>query len=167
MGGLALASRLFPEFSNCREGCFQHTRRQPVKNLGFSGIVAFNGLCDIAGALINRLACCYFEGRNGVDLDGLGGTEICLRHALERTPRRYPALMDRMPVPGDLHRGFFKAPGRCFRMVYSDQLQATHCYEKPSWKGVWRDAKGKSHYVEACRGHAPKSSPVSAVETQG
>jgi hypothetical protein len=45
-------------------------------------------------------------------------------------------------------------------MVYSDQLQATHCYEKPAWKGVWRDAKGRSHYVEACREHAPKASPV-------
>ena len=64
--------------------------------------------------------------------------------------------MGRMPEPGDLHGGFFIAPGRCFRMVYSDQLQATHCYEKPAWKGVWRDAKGRSHYVEACRGHAPK-----------
>ena len=61
-----------------------------------------------------------------------------------------------MPAPGDLHGGFFVAPGRCFRMVYSDQLQATHCYEKPAWKGVWRDVKGMSHYVEACREHAPK-----------
>jgi hypothetical protein len=33
-------------------------------------------------------------------------------------------------------------------MVYSEQLQATHCYEPPAWKGPWRDAKGKSWYVE-------------------
>ena len=55
-----------------------------------------------------------------------------------------------MPEPGDLHRGFFIAPGRCFRMGYSDQLQATHCYEKPAWKGIWKDRKGKRWYVEAC-----------------
>ena len=28
-----------------------------------------------------------------------------------------------MPRPGDLSPGFFVAPGRCFRMVYSDQLR--------------------------------------------
>jgi hypothetical protein len=50
--------------------------------------------------------------------------------------------MGRMPEPGDLHGGFFIAPGRCFRMIYSDQLQATHCYEKPAWKGVWKDRLG-------------------------
>jgi len=65
--------------------------------------------------------------------------------------------MDRMPEPGDLQRGFFIAPGRCFRMVYSRQLQATHCYESPARRGVWRDAKGRSHYAEACREHAPKA----------
>jgi hypothetical protein len=63
-----------------------------------------------------------------------------------------------MPEPDDLHRGFFIAPGRCFRMVYSQQLQATHCYEPTVWKGIWKDRLGKSHYVEACREHAPKVS---------
>ena len=47
-------------------------------------------------------------------------------------------------------------PGRCFRMIYDHKLQATHCRQPPAWKGVWRDAKGKSWYVEACRKHAPK-----------
>jgi hypothetical protein len=53
-------------------------------------------------------------------------------------------------------------------MVYSDQLQATHCYEPTVWKGIWKDRLGKSHYVEACREHAPKASPVivSAIETK-
>jgi hypothetical protein len=41
-------------------------------------------------------------------------------------------------------------------MVQSRQLQADHCYEKPAWKGVWRDRTGRSWYVEACRKHAPK-----------
>jgi hypothetical protein len=63
----------------------------------------------------------------------------------------------RMPVPGDLIPYSFTAqPGRCCRLVYSDQLQATHCYEKPAWKGIWKDRLGKSHYVEACGEHAPK-----------
>jgi hypothetical protein len=63
--------------------------------------------------------------------------------------------MDRMPEPGDLITAFVPQPGRCFRMVYSRQLQATHCRQPPAWKGQWRDAKG-TWYVEACRTHAPK-----------
>ena len=66
--------------------------------------------------------------------------------------------MSEMPRPGDISPGFFVAPGRCFRMVYSAQLQSTHCYEPPAWKGIWKDRKGKSWYVEACREHAPKVS---------
>ena len=68
MGGLALSRRLFAEFSDCRGRCFQHTRRQPVKDLRFSRIVGFNGLGDIAGCLIDRLASGYLEGRNWVDV---------------------------------------------------------------------------------------------------
>jgi hypothetical protein len=71
--------------------------------------------------------------------------------------------MSEMPRPGDTITGFFVQQGRCFRMVYSDQLQATHCYQPPAWKGVWRDAKGRSHYVEACRENAPKYEEVSAM----
>jgi hypothetical protein len=51
-------------------------------------------------------------------------------------------------------------------MIYSAQLQATHCQQPPAWKGVWRDAKGRSHYVEACREHAPKGN-AAMVETPG
>jgi hypothetical protein len=64
--------------------------------------------------------------------------------------------VDRMPEPGDLITPFSPQPGRCFRMVQSRQLQATHCSGVPEWKGVWRDRLGKSWYVEACREHAPK-----------
>ncbi len=39
-------------------------------------------------------------------------------------------------------------------MVQSRQLQATHCRGEPAWKGQWRDAKGRTWYVEACRRHA-------------
>jgi hypothetical protein len=61
-----------------------------------------------------------------------------------------------MPEPGDLIDAFSPLPGRCFRMVQSVQGQATHCRQEPAWKGQWRDAKGKSWYVESCRRHAPK-----------
>jgi len=65
--------------------------------------------------------------------------------------------MDRMPEPGDLITAFSPQPGRCFRMVYSHQLQADHCRQAPAWKGQWQDVKGRSWYVEACRRHAPKA----------
>ena len=62
-----------------------------------------------------------------------------------------------MPKPGDLITAFKPQPDRCFRMVYSRQLQATHCRQPPLWTGIWRDRMGKSWYVEACRKHAPKA----------
>lgn len=62
--------------------------------------------------------------------------------------------MTRMPEPGDLITAFSPQPGRCFRMIYSRQLQATHCYEPAPWRGRWKDAKGKLHQVWACEGHA-------------
>ena len=64
--------------------------------------------------------------------------------------------MDRQPHPGDLITAFSPQPGRCFRMVQSEQLQATHCYEPPVWRGKWQDAKGHWWWVEACRAHAPR-----------
>jgi hypothetical protein len=59
-----------------------------------------------------------------------------------------------MPQPGDLITAFSVQPGRCFRMVYSRQLQATHCDEPAPWRGWWKDAKGQTHRVSACGGHA-------------
>jgi hypothetical protein len=61
-----------------------------------------------------------------------------------------------MPQPGYLITAFSVQPGHCFRMVYDYKLQATHCRQPAAWKGVWRDATGRSWYVEACREHAPK-----------
>jgi hypothetical protein len=62
-----------------------------------------------------------------------------------------------MPEPGDLiPYSFTTEPGQCFKMVYDGQLQPDHCREAPAWKGTWRDAKGKSWYVETCAEHAPK-----------
>jgi hypothetical protein len=62
--------------------------------------------------------------------------------------------MDNMPEPGELSPGFFVQEGRCFRMIYSAQLQSTHCYKPAPWRGRWADAKGKVHLVWACEGHA-------------
>jgi hypothetical protein len=61
-----------------------------------------------------------------------------------------------MPQPGDVITAFSIRPGHCFRMVYDYKLQHTHCRQPPAWKGVWKDAAGRSHYVQACREHAPK-----------
>ena len=47
-------------------------------------------------------------------------------------------------LEGDRATAFSPQPGRCFGMVQSKQLQATHCYEPPAWKGQWRDAKGRN-----------------------
>jgi hypothetical protein len=65
-------------------------------------------------------------------------------------------MLDLMPEPGDLIAAFSPQPDRCFRMVQSRQLQATHCGQPPAWKGQWQDVKGSWWYVEACREHAPK-----------
>ena len=35
--------------------------------------------------------------------------------------------MEGMPCPGDRHPGFTAEAGRCWAMVHSKQLQATHC----------------------------------------
>jgi hypothetical protein len=80
------------------------------------------------------------------------------------TAARYLALVDRMPELGDFITAFSPQPGRCFRMVYSRQLQATHCYELPVWKGIWKDRKGRSWYVELCREHGPWLSHVLTEE---
>lgn len=61
-----------------------------------------------------------------------------------------------MPQPGELLNAFSVRPGHCFRMVYDRKLQADHCRQEPRWKGVWRDATGRSWYVETCGEHAPR-----------
>jgi hypothetical protein len=33
---------------------------------------------------------------------------------------------------------FIAVAGRCWRMVYDRNLQATHCGELPAWTGRWR-----------------------------
>jgi len=61
-----------------------------------------------------------------------------------------------VPEPGEPCPGFIAEPSRCFRMVQSRQLHATHCREVPAWKGIWTDRKGNGWYIKACREHALK-----------
>ncbi|HWE67534.1 MAG TPA: hypothetical protein VG298_12920 [Acidimicrobiales bacterium] len=58
------------------------------------------------------------------------------------------------PSPGDAIIAFSCQPGRCYQMVLSDQLQATHCTQSVSWRGRWADTRGSWHRVEACEQHA-------------
>jgi hypothetical protein len=92
---------------------------------------------------------------------GLGRVETDISG---RSPSIYGEPVDRMPEPGDLITAFSPQPGRCFRMVYSHQLQADHCRQPLAWKGQWQDVKGHWWYVEACRQHAPK---VTSVAPEG
>jgi hypothetical protein len=59
-------------------------------------------------------------------------------------PRSTLGPMDPMPQAGDLIEAFSPQPGRRFRMVQLVQLQATHCYGPPAWRGIWRDRAGRS-----------------------
>ena len=61
-------------------------------------------------------------------------------------------------MAGKLLKSWSIRPGACFRMVNDHNGQADHCRQRVEWKGVWRDVKGRSWYVEACREHAPKAS---------
>ena len=61
----------------------------------------------------------------------------------------------RMPLPGDPSPGFLSEAGRCWRMVYSHQLQATHCVGTPTHTGRWFSPKedGTFWRVWACPAH--------------
>jgi hypothetical protein len=62
--------------------------------------------------------------------------------------------MDRMPEPGDPCPGFIAEPGRCWRMVYSGLMQATHCREAPAWTGRWFSPRGDRWFrVWSCPAH--------------
>ena len=59
-----------------------------------------------------------------------------------------------MLQPGDPCPGFMAEAGRCWRMVYDHNLQATHCREAPSWTGRWFSPRGDRWWrVWACPDH--------------
>ena len=58
------------------------------------------------------------------------------------------------PKPGDRCPGFIVDHTRCWAMVYSRQLQATHCAEPRSWTGRWFSPDGSRWWrVWACPDH--------------
>jgi hypothetical protein len=72
--------------------------------------------------------------------------------------------MSQLIRPGDTITGFFIQEGRCFRMIASPQIQATHCGEPARWRGRFTDAKGKVHLVWSCDHHAADLGGVRRVE---
>ena len=59
-----------------------------------------------------------------------------------------------MPEPGEPCPGFIAEAGRCWRMVYSQQMQATHCGQTPTYTGRWFSPRGDRWFrVWACPGH--------------
>jgi hypothetical protein len=59
-----------------------------------------------------------------------------------------------MPTAGDVSPGFIAEAGRCWRMVYDHNFQATHCDERPAWTGRWRSPRGDRWFIVwACPDH--------------
>src|SRR5580704_7043309 len=59
-----------------------------------------------------------------------------------------------MPQPGEVCPGFMAQPNRCWRMVYSHTMQATHCREPANWTGRWFTPKSDRWWrVWACERH--------------
>ena len=61
--------------------------------------------------------------------------------------------MSPVPEPGDPCPGFIAQPGRCRQVMYSRQLQATHCHET-ILDGRWFGPKGDRWFrLWACPEH--------------
>ena len=59
-----------------------------------------------------------------------------------------------MPQPGDPCPGLMADAGRCWRMVYDHNLQATHCANTPSWSVRWFSLRGNPRWrLSACADH--------------
>jgi hypothetical protein len=63
--------------------------------------------------------------------------------------------MSPMPSPGDPYANAFIAEHmKCWRMIHSRQLQATHCREEPAWTGRRFSPRGDRWFrVWACPNH--------------
>lgn len=59
----------------------------------------------------------------------------------------------RMPRPGDLAPGFTAQPGHCWRMVFNDTMQGSHCQAPVAVRGRFRNHAGKVWMVDACEAH--------------
>src|ERR1019366_6191863 len=71
-------------------------------------------------------------------------------HELSEQPDAQRVAVRRLRRPVLLCQSALKR----LRLIYSPQLQSTHCYEPARWRGRWKDVKGKMHRVWACDGHA-------------
>jgi hypothetical protein len=60
--------------------------------------------------------------------------------------------MSTMPVPGDAAPGFLAEPGQCWRMIFDDGLQGTHCTLPVEFRGQFANA-GHRWTVWACQRH--------------
>jgi hypothetical protein len=61
-----------------------------------------------------------------------------------------PPNISTMPLAGDVCPGFITQPDRCWRMVYSDQLQPSHCELEVGWRGWWTAPSGKRKWEVSC-----------------
>ena len=75
----------------------------------------------------------YLKAPASVTRPGCSGPSSPNRGAAPRGGSGLPSLHEPDAGAGDPCRGFMREPGRCWRMVYSHQLQAIHCHEAPSW----------------------------------
>ena len=61
---------------------------------------------------------------------------------------------DENGIVGTVAPGLFAQEGRCWRMVYANQVgQGTHCKQPVQWVGRWRFTKGWTK-VWSCERHA-------------
>jgi len=68
--------------------------------------------------------------------------------------RRTLEPVEPIPQPGQPCPGFVAKSGQGWRMLYSGQLQATHCHQRPAWTGRWFSPRGDRWFrVRACPDH--------------
>ena len=87
----------------------------------------------------------------------------CPRPVRGDPPTKYGFPMAAMPQPGEVCPGFIAEYDRCWRMVYSQQMQATHCRQPTTWTGRWFSPKGdrwfrvwaSEHHLEGLTGLQP------------
>lgn len=59
-----------------------------------------------------------------------------------------------LPCPRDRSPGIISEPGRCWALVYSRQLQSTHCTSPPANTGRWFTPNGDRCFrVWSCAEH--------------
>ena len=69
----------------------------------------------------------------------------------------------RMPRPGDLAPGFTTEPSRCWRMVFNDTMQGSHCPAPVAFRGRFRNHAGSDWTVDACESHTDELSDCQPV----